>query len=266
MKPKSKPLRSCAVLLALLACGATHAAQTKQVRDGVSVEAIVSRSEPTRVRVEGAKITNVVGNIYSSTCAPKEDAAAAVPAPAPAVNPQGEFVLSCDLDKGEVFISPVVRPGQDDKPINVFVSTGKATYTLYLRRADVPADTIVLVDKSAGGAGAGPKVGKSSQHVRGLKEMLLVMAGERSADDISAEAVNRENALWKEVRLQQVREYRGRGLVGEEYRLTNVSDQALVLAEQEFDRPGGDVLAVAIDHLNLQPSESTTVYVIRAGE
>jgi len=268
MKPSSNLMRTAALSLACLWSMPGHALQTKEVRDGVAVEAIIAAGEPTRIRVEGAKITDVVGNIYSSTCAPKGDqATAAVPA-TPAANPQGEFVLGCDLEKGEVFISPVKQPANQDgpaKPINVFISTEKATYTLLLRRADVPADTIVLVDKGLR-ANTAPKAAKSSQHVRTLKEMLLVMTGARSADDVTTDVVNREQLLWQEVRFVLVRQFRGRGMIGEEYRLTNTSAETIVLAEQEFDRPGAAVLSVSIDNLNLRPNESTAVFVVRAEE
>lgn len=276
MKQKNNPIRLAGLILAGTACLPVHAVQTKPVRDGMAVEVIVADSEPTRIRVEGAKITDVFGNIHSSSCAPKADpspaaaaAAAAVASTTPAVNPSGEFVLGCDMEKGEIFISPVPRSAAGSaapKPINIFVSTDKATYTLRLRRADVPADTIVLVDAANRASGNGPRVAKSSQHVRSLKDMLLVMAGTRTADDITSEAVNQEQLLWQETRLLMVRQFRGRGLVGEEYRLTNVSTQSIVLAEQEFDRPGAGVLAVAIENLNLRPNESTSVFVIRAGE
>ncbi|MCK7499558.1 MAG: type-F conjugative transfer system secretin TraK [Comamonadaceae bacterium] len=62
-----------------------------------------------------------------------------------------------------------------------------------------------------------------------------------------------------------MRLYEGRGLIGEKYLLTNVSAAPMVLAEQEFDREDGDVVAVAIENHNLRPGESTSVYVIRLG-
>lgn len=246
------------------------ALQTKTVRDGVSVEAVVSLTEPTRIRVEGAKIVDVVGRIHSSSCVSKTTDTAK--AEAPAVNPQGEFVLACDLAKGEIFVSPVpgslVAKGKPNKPINIFVSTEKATYTLVLRPADLPADTIVLVDKSirTGDASIKQRAGKSSTHVRALKEMLLVMSGARSADDISIEEVGQERQLWREARFVHLRRFAGRGLAGDAYLLTNVSSQPMVLAEQEFDREGGGVLGIAIERMNLLPGEQTPVYVIRAGD
>jgi conjugal transfer pilus assembly protein TraK len=64
-----------------------------------------------------------------------------------------------------------------------------------------------------------------------------------------------------------VRQYEGRGLVGEKYLLQNVSDAPMVLAEQEFDRDtGGRRRRRRVEHHNLRPGESTSVFVIRRGE
>jgi conjugal transfer pilus assembly protein TraK len=48
-------------------------------------------------------------------------------------------------DKGEIYVRPVGGLG---KPVNLFISTQHATYTLLLRRSDTPADTIVIRDKT----------------------------------------------------------------------------------------------------------------------
>jgi hypothetical protein len=76
----------------------------------------------------------------------------------PAVNPAGEVVVECDRDKGEIYVRPVGRrqrwQRRRGKPVNLFVSSAHATYTLLLRRADTPADTIVIRDKDAAGRAA----------------------------------------------------------------------------------------------------------------
>lgn len=146
-------------LMTALASGPVSALQLVQARDGVSVEALVSIKEPTRIRIDGAPITDVFGNIYSSNCASASTAtpltsslATGTPLPTPSnqnsplINPTGELVLECDKDKGEVYIRPV---GKSTKPINLFVSNSQATYTLLLHRSDTPADTIVIRDPSA---------------------------------------------------------------------------------------------------------------------
>ena len=50
-------------------------------------------------------------------------------------------MLECDADKGEIYVRPVGGLG---KPVNLFISSQHATYTLLLRRSDTPADTIVI--------------------------------------------------------------------------------------------------------------------------
>lgn len=257
-----------------------HALQLIEASDGVAVEAIVSIKEPTRIRIEGAAITDVVGNIHSSQCG----GAAALPdAPAggttvprtaaTAINPAGEVVLECDRDKGEVYIRPV---GTSDKPINLFVASATATYTLVLRRADVPADTIVLRDRTpralrpatAPQPEAAPP-GPAPSHIRAMKAMLVAMASDRVPADIRVEDVQRPIRLWAEAELFLLRLFDGRGWIGELYALRNVSAAPMVLAEPEFDRPdsasGGEVAGVAIERHTLQPGERTRVYVIRRG-
>ena len=251
-----------------------QALQIVEASDGVSVEAIVSIKEPTRIRIDGAPITDVFGNIHSSHCG----AATALPATpgmsstAPgggissAINPAGEIVLECDADKGEIYVRPVGGLG---KPVNLFISSQHATYTLLLRRSDTPADTIVIRDRTPRQAradqGASLPASRQSIHIRSLKAMLVAMASDSVPTDVRVEEVNRPNQLWVEARFAMTRVYEGRGLVGERYLLTNISSQNMVLAEQEFDRETGGVLAVAIENHNLRPGDSTTVFVIRQG-
>jgi conjugal transfer pilus assembly protein TraK len=256
-----------------------QALQIVEASDGVSVEAILSIKEPTRIRIEGAPITDVFGNVYSSHCAP----AAALPATpgnpgaaptggvASVINPAGEIVLECDRDKGEIYVRPV---GESTKPINLFVASANTTYTLVLRRSDTPGDTIVIRDRtpkalkpatSAQGA-----AGRSANSVRAMKALLVAMASDRVPPDIRVEEANRPIPLWTEARFSLVRQYEGRGLIGEKYLLQNISGAPMVMAEQEFDRPdsqpGGHVAGISIEHHNLRPGESTSVYVIRRGE
>lgn len=261
-------------LLALLLAGASlpaHALQLIEARDGVTVEAVMSIKEPTRIRIEHGPITDVFGNIHSSNCAAAVAAspgagAAALPAMAPAINPAGEIMLECDRDKGEIYVRPV---GNATKPVNLFVSSANATYTLLLRRSDTPSDTIVLRDRQARTGQApsrqGP-LGASANPIRAMKALLVAMASERAAADMRVEEINRPVQLWNEASFTLVRTFEARGLIGEHYRLTNISGLPMVLAEQEFDRADGSVLGVAIDNLNLRPHDSTHVYVIRLGK
>ena len=264
-------LSAIATVTAVILAAPAHALQLVEASDGVSVEAILSIKEPTRIRIENAPITDVFGNILSSNCGPSpalptNPGATAPGAGLPTVNPGGEIVLECDRDKGEVYIRPV---GDSAKPVNLFVSSADATYTLLLRRADTPADTIVIRDKTpkafratgATQAAAGP----SPNPIRAMKALLVAMASDRVPADVQVEEVHRAIQLWTEVRFSLVRQYEGRGLIGEKFLLQNVGTEPMVVAEQEFDRDGGEVAGIAIEHHNLRPGESTSVYVIRRG-
>lgn len=271
-----------AALIALVCTPASHALQIVDARDGVAVEAILSVKEPTRIRIEGAPITDVFGNIHSSSCSGMAAATSGSPgspvAPlAPVVNSAGEIVVECDRDKGEIYVRPVATTGDGSaagKPVNLFISSAHATYTLILRRADTPADTILIRDRSFpsapvdGRPSSGPS-GPSAHHVRAMKALLVAMASDRVPPDLRVDELNQPVQLWAEARFALMRRYEGRGLTGEKYLLQNISAAVMVLAEQEFDRPdskaGGQVLGVAVEHHQLRPGESTSVYVIRRG-
>ena len=261
-----------------------HALQVLEASDGVAVEAIVSQKEPTRIRIEGTSITDVFGNIHSSHCGGlplPAPASPGVPSTAPglatpaamsstAVNPAGDVIVECDRDKGEIYIRPV---GDGSRPINLFVSSATATYTLLLRRSDTPADTIVIRDRTPQALRPSTPEptpsGPAPSHVRTMKALLVAMASDRMPPDIRVEEASRPLQLWAEARFTLLRRYEGRGFVGEKYALQNISTAPMVLAEQEFDRPdsrgGGEVTGVAIEQHNLRPGETTSVYVIRRG-
>ena len=99
--------------LLLASASPALALQVVEGSDGVSVEAVLSIKEATRIRVDGAPITNVFGNIYSTNCGATITTAVppqpgASPAPATGmVNPAGEIVLERDVDKGEIYVRPV---------------------------------------------------------------------------------------------------------------------------------------------------------------
>jgi conjugal transfer pilus assembly protein TraK len=272
-------------LIALVCTSASHALQIVDARDGVAVEAILSIKEPTRIRIEGAPITDVFGNVHSSACGGAPAAAgspgshgAPVAPFSPVVNPAGEIIVECDRDKGEIYVRPVAIAGDGSaaagKPVNLFISSLQATYTLILRRADTPADTILIRDRSAvaapidGRAASGPS-SPSAHHVRAMKALLVAMASDRVPPDVRVDDLNQPVQLWAEARFALMRRFEGRGLSGEKYLLQNISATVMVLAEQEFDRPdskaGGQVLGVAVEHHQLRPGESTSVYVIRRG-
>jgi conjugal transfer pilus assembly protein TraK len=259
--PKSTRLRRLALglLAAPISLGAAHAAQVIEAHDGVSVIAKISAKESTRIKVEGAAITDVVGNILSSNCVPTTAPTSAQPQPQ--LNPTGEVFLECDREKGQIYVRPVPQHGT--KPINLFLSTAQATYTLVMQPVDMPAETIVIRDRALRSAPSSDRPSaRAPTHVRGLKAMLVAMATEQPTNDMRMEELSKPIGLWAEARFMLQRAFEARGMLGEKYLLTNVSGAPMVIAEQEFYKE--DVLGVSIENHNLQPGESTHVYVIRS--
>lgn len=254
--------------LALCASYSSYAAQVRPAKDGTTIEAAIAKDAPTRIRIRGDRIVDVVGNVQSSSgCDPRpaDGGAQGTPVPqmpVPSTNARGDIVLSCDMEKGEVYVSPV---GAGDKPISLFISSARATYTLHLRRADIEADTIVIEDKTTplADTSAAQRPQRSASHVRAVKAMVVAMASEGPTRDFRTEDVERPLALWAEADFKQIRQVEAGGLLGEVYSLTNVSAEPMVLAEQEFDREEAGVVAVSIERHNLKPGEETKVYVVR---
>lgn len=255
--------RATALLLLAATSLECAAVQRKEVRDGVAVEAVISEREVTRIRVEDGMISGVVGKIQSASgCSVPADNGPATAQLAQPSTALAEMSVTCDLAKGEIYVRPL---GEGKRPINLFVSTDHATYTLVLRRADIPSDTITLFDPAsrATASRAGGARPRQAGHVKDIKSMVRAMVASRTPDDIQVEDVKVPLQLWQEASLTLMRSYRGRGLLGERYLLTNTSVAPLTVTEQEFDREGANVLGVAVENLNLRPGDATWVYVIR---
>jgi conjugal transfer pilus assembly protein TraK len=105
--------------------------------------------------------------------------------------------------------------------------------------------------------------GKATSYQRRVKDLIVVMADEESAAAANVERVNvnKEIPLWQEARLVLVARFNEADIVGEKYRLTNVSGVAMVLAEQELYRRG--VRAISIKNQALGPGEATDIYIVR---
>jgi len=214
----------------LLALSPTAAAlQVLDARDGETVLARIAQKEATRLAIAQGRIRKVTGNT-------------------------GEFVLEKDEARGQVFI----RPASDSaKPINLFVSTERATYALLLQPVDMPSDTLLIREARA----SVPSTPRSNRHVRAIKNLLLAMANDALPEDMAVRELAQELALWPGVRLTLRRAWLGAELVGESYQLTNLASGELRLAEPDLYKPG--VLALSIERRRLHSGETTHVFVIR---
>ena len=240
-----KFLRLRLLLAVLLAASSASvlALQVLDARDGVSVPAKLSQKEPTRIKVEGTAISDVFGNVWQDK-----------------TNPNGEVIVETDPGKGELYIRPLSATAT--KPINLFVSTAHATYTLLLQPVDMPADTIVLRDRTPRVARSATSPGKAPSHVRSLTRLLTAMANDTASSEIRIEDTAVDVRLWQDTRFTLLRRYETPGLIGERYLLTNLGASPLALESRWFEKEG--VLGVAVEQATLEPQASTNVFVLRA--
>ncbi len=232
-----------AASLALLAQSfvVAHAAVVLDVRDGGSMTAKISLKDPTRIRVDGARITDVLGSSIRTE-----------------KNPSGTLTVSTDETKGEVYIQPT---GTKMPPAtSIFVSTETATYTLVLVPLDIPADSLIIRDR---GIAFAPMLGKRlPNHEKELINLLKSVAADQVPPGLQVTEINKPVALWKEARFTLLRRYEGHPRwVVEAYQLTNVTEAPMVLDEREFLTEG--VAAVGLVQTILAPGEAAVVRVVR---
>ncbi len=199
--------------------------------DGLT--ATVSRSEPNLIRVEGRKIRRIQGV-------------------------EGEFLVTPDKETGAAYLKP-----NTDKPIlSVFVADDAGRHwKLMLKVADVPAETLVIRDRSRSRVEGRAFLADESRNAA-IRRVLLALARDTEPEDMTARDTLVIVPLWNEARFVLVRTLEG-ALLGEKYQLTNVSSSRMVIDERELYRRG--VLAVMVDSLELEPGEATNVMVVLEG-
>lgn len=148
--------------------------------------------------------------------------------------------------------------------VTVFVSDEKGvTYKLILVPRPVAGEEIIIRPPSEKATPSSRAVadGRTVSYQRRIKDLMLVMADDELKDSVETIAMNKEVPLWKEGRLILVAKYMGGEVVGEKYRLTNVSPSEMLLVEQELYRRG--VRAIAVEHHTLMQGDGTDIYIVR---
>lgn len=229
------------ILIALFA-GITHAETLLDMRDGASATAKLSLKDPTRLRIDGLRITDVRG----SSLRTKD-------------NPAGVLTASLDEDKGDLYLLPVT-PQSLFAATSIFVSTARSTYTLVLVPMDIPADTIVIRDRVTLAAPSGNK--RLPTHERELIDLLKTVATSPAPANLYAVEINQPVHLWQEARFVLRQRYEGNPRwVVEVFDLTNISASPMVLDEREFLTTG--IAAVALEQTILGPGETVPVRIVR---
>jgi conjugal transfer pilus assembly protein TraK len=227
--------RSVLLSLALLSAPGVEALQIIDATPGQNQPVNISLKEITAIRVQGGRIRSFFAT-------------------------DGELTVEKDDSVGQIFVRPIVT----DKPINVrlTVRTGQ-TYNLILHVKDIPQEDIEIreaAEVKPSPYGDNPRTTISLLY-KSIRSLITSMALEKAPAHVSYKVANKEFKFWDKTKLVLIGNYAERDLIGEKYALTNNGDHVIRLVEQEFYR--NRVVAVSIEDLELDPEQTTYVYVVR---
>lgn len=231
----AKQLWIAVAATALLGASPAWALQTVDVADGRSHLVKISEKEMSRIAVAQGKVRRIDFI-------------------------EGELEVKKDDDDGDYYVLPLVS-----KPINVFVKTASGqTHALILQPTDMPLETIILREpakKENDPKRTSTEIERAGALEVAVKRLVASMARGEKPFEFDVTTVNKEIGLWNEAKFVLQERYVGQALVGEKFKLTNVSKSVMRLAEQELYKQG--VVAVSIEHQILNPGESTDVFITR---
>lgn len=180
----------------------------------------------------------------------------------------GELEVDQDGQNGQVYVR-----GLTNKTTSLFVHSDEGkTYLLLLSPRNKTGDSIVIdvegQRQTAREQAAlvppppQPVTTRSSDYVRSIKQLMLgMMSGGAGTQGLRHQPAYETVPLWRGVQFVKTGQYTAADMLAEVYTLSNISPQAVVLREQEFYTPS--VYAVSVRKQNLQPGESTQVYIVR---
>jgi conjugal transfer pilus assembly protein TraK len=232
---------SSLILCGLAASNQADATQLIENSDKQSIQVNISVRETNRLAVEGRRITNVVPAQPGLISAKKDEA------------------------QGALYFTMTGEPSAVGT-VSMFVSDDQnATYKLILVPRPIPGEEIILrptTEKGSAAGKTGATDGRAASYQRRIKDLILMMSDDELQDGLVDKVdINKEVPLWQEGRLIVTTKFLESDLVGEKYRLTNVSRTDMLLVEQELFRRG--VRAVSIKSQTLAPGDSTDIYIVR---
>ncbi len=179
----------------------------------------------------------------------------------------GELEIDKEASSGQIFVRALTN-----KTISLFVNSesGK-TYLLLLTPTAKDGETIIIDEKIRERAAEErllrtppapqPVTTKSSEYIRSIKQMMVaMMTGTQGSMGLQMRPAYQTISLWKNTLFVQTAQYTAADMMAEKFTLTNTGSAAIVVREQEFYRK--NVYAVSVMKHNLEPGESTQVYIV----
>lgn len=212
--------------------------QTFEVEDGGRYNITLSVKDLNRLVIQGGKISKFRGE---------------------------KGYLEVKKGNGDAYLSPLIS----FKNYAFFITDNNGnTYTLVSTIKDIPSQTITLVPPK-GVNDLATMAAKKRFGALALKQKVA-MLGKAMWNDESLsgfEITKHDKPLfvkrWKEVKFGLVRTYDSDEIMGEVFRLENVSRKQMLLKEGEFFDVGHGILAVSIKKHDLTEKSSTLVYFVR---
>ncbi len=218
-------------LLILLTTLEVQARQLVEAADGDTITVRVSQTDLTRFRIEGGRIKRLMGV-------------------------QNVADIHKDEERGEIALRPRVAT-----PFSFFLTTNTGeTFTVLATPVAIPSETVVIRPRLRDAEKHSPAGPATLPRIERIKRLMRAMLNQESRFYRVAEKTR--VPLWRELELTRTARWPG-SLIGEEYRVRNVSGSEQRLDEREFGALGKDVLAVAIERRILAPDAATRVYVVR---
>lgn len=237
-------IKSSLLIIAIFAVMSqiTNAAEFVDANENIPKSVTISSKELTRISIEGGSISNVK---YMDS----------------------ELDIQSENSNGQLYLRPIVS-----KPISLFITSERGrNYLLTLKPSKTkPADSIIIregstLDEIAERRNAQLKMEQErisrndAVYSSAVQQFVQSMTASQS-DNISCTPAGEEVPLWNEAMMIRKERCSTENLQGQVFTLTNVSNQQMVLAEQEFYKR--NVIAVAIRQMVLMPGEQTDIYIV----
>ena len=233
-------MKNFLAIFIILIVHVSFAEQIFNAHSGQTINATISMRELTRVQVSGEAIVKgfTASNIH----------------------------IKKDKETGQLYI----LPGNSKVGFNLFIVDADGNnFNLYLTPSKNQAgDSIVIIpsnnNKSISKLKQPEKTKLNSQYSRDINTLIQTRFINQDGSQSTYYDVmeyNQEVPMWKDIKVILNKQYTNQLLDGNVYIVTNNTISKILLNESKFFNKG--VLAVAIEHPNLEVGNSTRVFVIQ---
>ena len=219
----------------LILCFSADASQNFHLNPGYKIQAVISSKELNRIAVKDDRISQIFGV-------------------------SGHFVVESDENHGQIFIKSTDSSNKENLALTIVTEKG-ITQDMYLKQKDISSQIIELQHKASNKKKAEiwEKISPFKQTL--VKLMQCMIRGE-SVSGYEVQINEQSRDIWSDIRITQLQIFSGSKLQGIVFQITNIDKISKFLHEKRF-RFFKNIAAIAIEDNQLEPGESTKLYVIK---